>query len=114
MPTAAENFADALRYWMDKRELNQAELALKSGVGQTTISLYLRPAARDDTARGTKGSPTLANIETLATALQVDVVDLLRPASRAERDLLESVRALVEERASVVERPRAKRQGNGT
>lgn len=110
MPTATENLAESLRYWMERRKLTQAALATKSGIGQTTISLYLRPDARDQTARGAKGSPTLANIEALASALRIDVWELLRPASHAERDLLDSVRALIEERSRADEAPRVKRQ----
>lgn len=117
MPTAAETFSEALRYWMDRREMTQAALATRSGVGQTTISLYLRPAARSQTARGTTGSPTLANIEALAKALRIDVLDLLRPASHAERDLLDSVRAVIEERTAAAAEPappRGKRQAAAT
>ena len=94
--------------------MTQATLAAKSGIGQTTISLYLRPDARNPTSRGGQGSPTLANIEALAGALRVDVLDLLRSASHTERDLFDSVRALIEERApNAIGGSPGKRQGAG-
>ena len=39
--------ADNLKHYMDKHGLKQSALAQKSGVAQTTISLYLRPGSRE-------------------------------------------------------------------
>ncbi len=86
-----EVFAACLRHHMTDRGVTQAELAKRSGIGQTTISLYLRPKARGDTASGKTGSPTLANVEALADALGVEVWELLRVVTPAERELLRAV-----------------------
>jgi len=92
-----EVFAECLRHYMAERQVTQKELAKRSGIGQTTISLYLRPKARNDRPSGKVGSPTLANIESLAIALEVEVWELLRPINPAERDLLRAVSRLVNE-----------------
>jgi transcriptional regulator with XRE-family HTH domain len=84
-------FAQCLRYHMTTQKITQAELARRSGIGQTTISLYLRPKARGDTVSGKAGSPTLANIEALADALGVEVWELLRMVTPAERELMRAV-----------------------
>jgi len=44
--------AENLRHYMAKRSLKQTALAQRSGVGQTTISLYLRPENRELGAKG--------------------------------------------------------------
>ena len=87
-------FAQCLRYHMTTLKITQAELAKRSGIGQTTISLYLRPAARTDTVSGKAGSPTLANIEALADALGIEAWELLRIVTPAERDILRAVARL--------------------
>jgi transcriptional regulator with XRE-family HTH domain len=84
-------FAQCLRYHMTTLNITQAELAKRSGIGQTTISLYLRPRARGDTVSGKAGSPTLANVEALADALGVEVWELLRMVTPAERELMRAV-----------------------
>jgi len=77
---AAQAFAVNLDRLMQARGMTQAQLAKKAELGQTTISLYLRPEARNnDKANGQPGSPTLAKVEAIALALGVDVWDLLRP-----------------------------------
>lgn len=84
-------FAQCLQHHMTTLKITQAELARRSGIGQTTISLYLRPKARGDTVSGKAGSPTLANVEALADALGVEVWELLRIVTPAERELIRAV-----------------------
>lgn len=86
-----EVFAACLRHHMTTQGISQAELAKRSGIGQTTISLYLRPQSRGDTVSGKTGSPTLANVEALADALGVEVWELLRMVTPQERELLRAV-----------------------
>lgn len=86
-----EVFAQCLRHHMGALGVTQADLAKRSGIGQTTISLYLRPKARGDTVSGKAGSPTLANVEALADALGVEVWELLRVVTPAERELMRAV-----------------------
>jgi transcriptional regulator with XRE-family HTH domain len=95
--------AENLDHFMRERGITQQALALKSGVGQTTISLYLRPEARKDTHSGGAASPTLAKIEALASALEVDMWELLRPLTANERDLLRRIELVVAEQMAKYE-----------
>lgn len=97
--------AENLEHFMGKRAMTQQALAQKSGVGQATISLYLRPEARKDTHSGVAASPTLAKIEALASALDVDIWELLRPLSASQRDLLRRVEMVVAEHVATYEIP---------
>jgi transcriptional regulator with XRE-family HTH domain len=102
-PFVTAVLADNLLYFMEKRGMTQAQLAKRSGLGQTTISLYLRPGARGGTASGTAPSPTLARVQALADALGVELWELLRPLTPAQRDLIRSVDAVIAERTSTAE-----------
>lgn len=105
-----ETFAANLTHFMSAKGLTQAQVGAKSGLGQTTISLYTRPRARNgDTATGKLPSPTLANIEAVAEALGVEVWELLRPLTPAKRDLLKSLEAVIAEH--VEPDPQGRRSG---
>ena len=56
-----------------KRKLTQAELANSSGIAQSTIH-YLESG---------KQSPTERTLKKLATALDVDIMELIQPESEA-------------------------------
>lgn len=71
--------AENLAYYMHEKKLTQSSLAKLSGVGQTTISLYLRPDARQPSASGKLPSAKLSEVESLAEALGVNVWELVRP-----------------------------------
>lgn len=86
--SSSEVLAGNLRAWMAARDLKQTDLAQKSGVAQTTISLYLRPAARKDTHGSKDPSPKLSHVEALADALGVDAWELLRPQTSERIELL--------------------------
>ena len=96
-PAITTVLADNLTHFMQARGVTQAQLAKRSGLGQTTISLYLRPAARSGTASGAAPSPTLARVQALAEALNVELWELLRPLTQAQRDLIRSVDAVIAE-----------------
>lgn len=83
--------ATNLAHFMAKRGLTQAALASKCGVGQTTVSLYLDPSRRKIGARGKPPSAKLSEVEMLAKALSVEVWELLRHLTPAEREAYEQI-----------------------
>lgn len=83
--------ADNLAHFMGKRGLSQQALASKCGIGQTTISLYLDPSRRKPGALGKIPSAKLSEVEMLATSLGVDVWELLRSFTPAEREAYEQI-----------------------
>lgn len=100
-----EILAANLRHFMQQKGLKQAALATRSGMGQTTISLYLNPENRASTSSGVAAAPTLARVQSLADALGVELWELLRPLTQNQRDLLRSVEAVVAEHAGPVTAP---------
>lgn len=79
----AANLAEAMR----RKKLSQVALAAASGVPQTTISLYLRPAARQATHGKAMPSPTVERLAMLAAALGVEPWQLLHPdPEKAQRE----------------------------
>jgi hypothetical protein len=64
---------------IQKKGLKQNSLDKKSGVRQTTISLYLSPDRRKPGKDGKAGSAKLTEVEMLARALEVEPWELLRP-----------------------------------
>lgn len=82
---ANRTLAENLRYYMEKFGLTQKGLESKSGVKQTTISLYMRPEDRKPGKDGKPGSAKLTEVEQIAEAFGVPVWELLRPLSPSER-----------------------------
>lgn len=78
-PTLNEILATNLARLMEKTGHKQASLAAASGVGQTTISLYLNPGRRQPSKSGKVPSAKFGEVEALADALGVMPWDLLRP-----------------------------------
>lgn len=74
--------AKNLAYEMERRMLTQAGLAKLSGVSQTTISLYLNPRRRERSKTGKAVSANLADVQAVASALGMDVWELLLPPSK--------------------------------
>lgn len=74
-----------LAYFMREKKLTQAALSDLSKVGQTTISLYLAPERRAPGKTGKVPSAKLSEVESLASALDVEVWELLRPFTEKER-----------------------------
>lgn len=83
-PSTNEILAKNLEKLMQKRGLVQTALAKRSGVAQTTISLYRRPESRQPSKSGKIPSPKLTEVEALATALGVSLVQILSPSLQAE------------------------------
>lgn len=91
----SEVLAGNLAALMEERGVKQAALAAKSGVAQTTISLYLNPKSRKPSARGKVPSGKIAEVEALAKALDVQLWELLCEMSPAERQVHRSVSAAI-------------------
>lgn len=102
-----ETLATNLTYFMEQKKVTQQTLAKKSGIGQTTISLYRNPGSRKTTATGRPPSPTLAKVQALAEGLGVELWELVRPLTPAQRDLIRSVDAVVAERITKAPEPSA-------
>ncbi|RIQ53585.1 LexA family transcriptional regulator [Bordetella avium] len=69
---------------MDKHGHKQASLAKLSGIGQTTISLYLNPDRRQPSKSGKLPSAKLSEVEVLAEVLGVSPWELLTPHDHAQ------------------------------
>jgi len=82
-PTLNDILASNLASLMEKAGHTQASLAKLSGIGQTTISLYLNPSRRQPSKSGKVPSAKFGEVEALAVVYGVDPWDLLRPAGEA-------------------------------
>ena len=60
-------FADNLKYYMDRQGMNQSDLARASHISQPIISAYLNA----------RKMPTMKSIVNICCALKCDFVDLL-------------------------------------
>lgn len=98
-PTLNEILATNLARLMEKTGHKQASLAQASGVGQTTISLYLNPARRQPSKSGKVPSAKFGEVEALADALGVMPWDLLRPDDDGETSAVPAPRRTVSPRA---------------
>lgn len=78
-PSLNDILATNLARLMEKAGHKQASLAKLSGIGQTTISLYLNPGRRQPSKSGKVPSAKFGEVETLAEVLGVEPWDLLRP-----------------------------------
>lgn len=79
-PTLNDILATNLASLMEKAGHTQASLAKLSGIGQTTISLYLNPSRRQPSKSGKVPSAKFGEVETLAAVYGVDPWHLLRPS----------------------------------
>ncbi len=80
-----------LAHFMQARGLTQKALEGLSGVGQTTISLYLHPDRRAPGKSGKVPSAKLSEVESLANALDIEVWQLLRSLTPSEREAYEQI-----------------------
>jgi transcriptional regulator with XRE-family HTH domain len=85
--------AQNIRQLMDEHGYKQASLAQKAGVSQKTVSNFLQPAQRNESASGRAPSGTLTNLAKIANALEVPAWQLTRPTSAAERELYTRIEA---------------------
>lgn len=90
--------AENLAFWMQEGGFtSQQALADKSGVSQRTIANYLRPDLRDDTNSGKAPSAKLTELGKLATALEIEVWQLLRQMTPQERAFYDKIEAAYKE-----------------
>lgn len=83
--------AENLAYFMELRGLKQQALADKSGMGQTTVGLYLNPGRRKISKSGKVPSAKLSEVEQLSKCLQVEIWQLLRPFDPEQREAYEKI-----------------------
>jgi transcriptional regulator with XRE-family HTH domain len=83
--------AGNLRYWMAQADMSQTALAAKAGVSQKTISNYLNPDQRAESATGKMPSPKLEELDKIAKALAIPVWQLVREMTEKERRLYEHI-----------------------
>lgn len=69
--------ADNLRAKMEAKGLTQKAMEAKTGIAQTTISLYLRPDARQGGTSGQEPSGKLSQVAAMAAALDCEPWELL-------------------------------------
>jgi transcriptional regulator with XRE-family HTH domain len=77
--------AENLAYFMEQRGLKQQALADKSGMGQTTVGLYLNPSRRKISKSGKVPSAKLSEVEQLSKCLGIEIWQLLRPFDPGQR-----------------------------
>lgn len=91
----ARNLKDAMDNANNGTGISQNALARKSGVAQTGIGYMLNPDSRLQSIKGKQPSPTLAKIEKVALALDLEAWQLLHP-NPAESPLSNRQRKLFE------------------
>ena len=91
-PTINEVLAANLRHYMDLSPYTtQTALGAKCGMAQRTIGNYLNPTLRLAGSKGKAPSANLAQLEKLADALSIEVWELLRPMTKADRVIYRKV-----------------------
>jgi transcriptional regulator with XRE-family HTH domain len=78
--------ASNLRYFMQGSDYKtQQALAARCGMAQRTIGNYLNPKLRLTGSKGKEPSANLAQLQSIAEALGVEVWQLLRPMTATQR-----------------------------
>lgn len=77
--------ADNLAFFMAERGLNQSTLAAASGIGQTTIGMYLKPSLRQPSKSGKQPSAKVTELAQIAAALGIQSWQLMREMTPRER-----------------------------
>jgi transcriptional regulator with XRE-family HTH domain len=86
--------AENLAHYMERAGVTQDALAQKSGVGQTTVGLYLHPERRLPSKSGKLPSPKVTELAQIAAALEIELWQIMRPVlNDAERDFHAKVEA---------------------
>lgn len=83
--------ADNLAHFMNERKITQMDLAKKVGMGQTTVSLYLHPERRKISSTGKVPSAKLSDVAAIAACLDIEIWQLLRPLTPAQRKAYEAI-----------------------
>lgn len=78
---------------MAEKGMNQTALAQASGVGQTTISLYLAPHRRLASKSGKAPSPKVGELAQIAAALGIESWQLMRQMTDKEREFYGQIEA---------------------
>lgn len=86
-----EVLAANLVHFMREKGFNQSSLSRKTKVAQRTIGNYMKPGLREPSKTGKLPSAKLAEVESIAEGLGVEVWELLRPLKPAEREFYKQV-----------------------
>lgn len=86
-------FAGNLAALMERRGINQSQLSVMSKVSQKTVSNYLNPDQRITGSKGKVPSAKLTELAMIASALDVDAWQLLRPLDKEQRKAYEAIEA---------------------
>lgn len=86
-----EVLAENLNHYMREMKLTQMAVASKAQISQRTVGNYLNPKLRADTNGGKAPSAKLTELEKIASVLQVEVWQLLRPVKASERELYKQI-----------------------
>lgn len=85
-------FAANLKHFMQASDYKtQQALGAKCGIAQRTISNYLNPELRRVGSKGKAPSANLSQLQKIADALGIEVWQLLRPMSAAQRVIYRKV-----------------------
>jgi transcriptional regulator with XRE-family HTH domain len=91
-PAIGAVLATNLAFFMKEKGFTQSSLGKKAGLAQRTIGNYLNPALRQaESKTGKAPSAKLTEVEKIAVALQIEVWELLRPITPAEREFYRQI-----------------------
>lgn len=91
-PAIGAVLATNLAFFMKEKGFTQSSLGKKAGLAQRTIGNYLNPALRQaESKTGKAPSAKLTEVEKIAVALQIEVWELLRPLTPAEREFYRQI-----------------------
>ncbi len=96
-----EILAKNIESLMKSKGLVQSALSKKSGVAQTTVSLYLNPDRRQPSKTGKIPSAKLTEVEALAKALDVSLVQLLSADMKATDPIIVPTEAANDDHAPI-------------
>jgi len=87
-----EVLAVNLAYFMKEKSFTQASLGKKVGLAQRTVGNYLKPSLRNTESKsGKPPSAKLTEVEKIAEGLGIEVWELLRPLTPAEREFYRQI-----------------------
>ncbi len=99
-PSVVQTVAAALAHFMRRAEIKEAALGKKAGVSPRTVGNFLRPHLRQPGASGKAPSGKLTELEMIARALGIQVVDLVGfktpEEAEQEQQFREAVRLMLQ------------------
>lgn len=104
-----EVLAINLAHFMKEKKFTQASLGEKAGLAQRTIGNYLNSALRQaESKSGKPPSAKLTEVEKICHALGIEVWELLRPITPAEREFYRQIEESFEQLRKIATQQPAK------